>query len=133
MRDSLCPRGVDADLLQRLVVHAGQGSIVRRGAASAETGSVTADVAVVSRLPGAGGSAMPCGFVLPAAREKMTGRGLAARRATATAAYWYTLSVVLSTIQISCVAFDGSMVIPVGLPPPLLIVQLPRARRTWST
>jgi len=37
----------------------------------------------------------------------------------------YTLSLVLSTIHMSCVAFDGSMVMPVGLPPPLDIVQLP--------
>ena len=43
-----------------------------RRAASAETGSARTGVSIASRLPGAGGSAMPCGLVLPAARAKLT-------------------------------------------------------------
>ena len=43
-----------------------------RRAASAESGSESTGVSVTSRLPGAGGSAMPCGLVLPTARAKAT-------------------------------------------------------------
>ena len=78
-----------------------------------------------SRLPGAGGSAMPCGLVLPAARAKATSAAWLLPLANVAAAlYWYTRSVPLSTIQM-LLTLAGSIVMPVGLvAPAVVMVQL---------
>jgi hypothetical protein len=72
-----------------------------------------------------GGSAIPCGLPLPAASANVAPADWLPDVRVRAPVYWYTRSVWLSTIQISWLALDGSIVIPVGRPPPLLIVQLP--------
>jgi hypothetical protein len=72
----------------------------------------------------AGGSAMPWGFVLPAARGKLVAADWLPEVREAAPTCWYARSVAMSTIHKSLL-FPRSSVIPVGLPPPAEIVQLP--------
>ena len=79
------------------------------------------------RIPlreGTGGSAMPWGLVFPAASAKLAAGDWLPEVRDAAAVNSYTLSVALSTIQM-WLTLAGSIVMPVGLPPPELIVQLP--------
>src|SRR5438270_219779 len=75
---------------------------------------------------GGGGSAMPCGLVSPAARANVALALWLPEVRPVAAAYWYTLSVPLSTIQM-LLTLVGSMVIPVGCAFAGSMVQLPSA------
>jgi hypothetical protein len=76
----------------------------------------------------AGGSARPCGLVLVAAKAKLDAAFLSPEVLLAAPAYWWTLSVPLSTSQMS-LAFFGWMGIPVGSLLTGSIAQLPSNRQ----
>ena len=90
-------------------------------------GAETLLVAPANRLPGEGGSAIPCGFVFPAASAKTAAADWLPLVRIAESLYRYTRSVPLSTIQI-CRTSVGSIVMPVGADAPdVVIIQLPRS------